>query len=117
MGYNMRAGDTDKLLLLCEKFDQHVERFDQHEAREEKKFDRLIKAQEHNTAAIADLTANVSSLVLDTKDIIQLTRDFQGAARIGGGIKRFTAWCLGIGGAVGGIGLLLTYITDHLSKH
>ncbi len=113
----MRSTDTDKLLLLCEKFDQHVERFDRYESKGEEKFNRLMRAQETNTAALAELTSNMSVLVTETRASVEFTRDFQGAARIGGGIKRFTAWCLGIGGAVGGIGLAITYITEHLSKH
>ena len=107
----------EKLFQLCEKFDLHVERFDEHEAHEEAKFLRLIEAQQNNTQAISELTTQVSALVTDTRDIVQLHKDLQGAARVGSGIQRFILWCMKWGGIIGGLGAALHYLVEQFSKH
>ena len=112
----MRCTD-EKLFQLCEKFDRHVERFDEHESREEEKFNRLIEAQQNNTQAISELTGQVSALVTDTRDIVQLHKDFRGAARVGSGIQGFVLWCMKWGGIIGGLGAALHYLVEHFSKH
>lgn len=111
----------DKLFQLCndfndhmEKFDEHVQRFEDHETREEEKFIRLVEAQQKNTDAISELTGQVSSLVTDTKDIIQIHRDFQGAARIGTNLQSFLLWLAKwgvIGGALAAAG---NWMIEHL---
>lgn len=112
-----RTNDQRLFQKLCKKFDEHVERFEQHELDEGRKFDKLVEAQQKNTDAVAKLTVSVSSLVDDTKSIVQLHKDFQGAARVGKGLQGFMTWCLKWGAI--GIGLVtaITWLIDHFSTH
>ena len=110
-----RQHDARLFQQLCEKFDEHVERFEQHELEESRKFDRLIEAQQINTDAISDLTKSVSSLVEDTGAIIQLQRDFQGAARVGKGVQGFMLWCLKWGAIGTGVVAVLSWLIEHFS--
>ena len=89
----MRCTD-EKLFQLCERFEQHVERFEQHERNEQQSFDKLINAQHANTEAITTLTSAVSTLVSDTSEVVQLHKNFQGAANVGRGVQGFMIWCL-----------------------
>lgn len=112
------------------RFDNHVNRFDKHEQSEEawredlihrdeqqnRRFDALMASQEANTAAIADLTMQVSAVVNDTKDIVQLHKDFQGAARVGKGVQDFMLWLLKWGTIGGALAAGVHYIITHV-KH
>lgn len=108
---------TDKRLFqLCEAFDAHVLKFEEHERKEEETRGQLLSSQHDNARAVGELTDQIIELVKDTRDIVKLHRDFQGVARLGKGIQDFMFWCLKVGGIVGAIGLLLTYIVDHYIK-
>jgi response regulator of citrate/malate metabolism len=102
----------ERLFQLCEKFEQHVARFEKHEKEESDKFDKLINAQQENTDAISELTKSVSSLVDDTSSIIQLHKDFQGAARVGRGVQGFLVWCLKWGAIGTGVVTVILWIVD-----
>lgn len=110
------SNSDERIIELCEKFEEHVERFEQHELREDEKFDKLIDAQSTNTDAISKLTDSVSSLVDDTGAIIKLHKDFQGAARIGTGVQSFMLWLLKWGAIGTGTVTALTYVINHF-KH
>lgn len=79
---------------LKNHIDKHVERFDKHEQEDIMKFDKLVAAQHVNTEAITVLTISVSSLVDNTSSIVELHRDFQGAANIGTAVQKFMLWFL-----------------------
>lgn len=112
MSNDKRVSDK-RMNELFEQFDQHVERFEQHEREEGDRFNKLVKAQQANADAVANLTRQVSSLVGDTKEIIQLHKDFQGTARIGRGIQNFMMWLLKWGTIGVGIVAMLNIIIDH----
>lgn len=100
-----------------ERLFQLMERFEQHEVEEEAKFDKLVKAQQNNAEAISEITRSVSQLVEDTGAIIQLHRDFQGAARIGKGLQGFLMWCMKWGTIGLGVATAIMWLVEHFSKH
>ena len=122
-GDDMRCTD-EKLFQLCQDFNGHVEahdrfveRFERHEEKENGKFDLIIEAQHSNTVAIGELTKQVSVLVKDTRDIVQLHKDFQGAARIGSSIQHIAVQLLKWGGIFGGIGAGILYAIENFGEH
>jgi hypothetical protein len=106
----------ERMVELCEKFEQHVVRFEQHELDEGEKFDKLIKAQQANTDAIAVLTESVSSLVDDTSSIIKIHKDFQGAVRVGSGVQNFMLWLMKWGVIGAGLATLVMWVIDHFQN-
>ncbi len=131
MGSEMPRFSDDMLLKLQNEFNEHVtehrafvERFTEHETTEEawqgKQGERLaaiLDTQAQNTAAISDLTKAVASVVSDTKDIVQLQKDVQAAARLGGTLQRFLAatakWGLIGAGVAAGVNWILTHFKVH----
>lgn len=115
-GEDVRCTD-EKLFQLCKDFDKHVDMFERHVAKESEKFDKLIEAQQVNTQAISTLTKAITDVVSETRDIVQLHKDFQGAARVGKGLQGFMVWCLKWGaigaGCVAIINAVLTYFSDN----
>ena len=107
---------SEKLNDHVEKLNDHVERFEQHELEEMKKFDKLIDAQKNNTDAITELTESVCCVVEGTASIIQLHKDFQGAARVGGGVQRFMLWLLKWGAIGTGIVASMNWAIEHFTK-
>lgn len=115
---------------LVEVVDSHVETFKNHEIREDawredlihrdeqqnRRFDALMQSQEKNTYAIAELTSQVSAVVNDTKDIVQLHKDFQGAARVGKGVQDLMLWLMKWGTIGGALAASVHYIVTHM-KH
>jgi len=102
--------ETDLMNDLCQRFEQHVIKFEKHEEEEGAKFDKLIEAQKINTAAVSELTRSVSSLVDDTSSVIQLHKDFQGAARVGRGVQDFMIWCLKWGAIGTGVVTVVMFV-------
>jgi hypothetical protein len=107
----------EKLFQLCKDFEEHKERFEKHEQRETATFGRILDAQHENTKAIGNLTGQITSLVTETRASVQLTRDLEGITRVGSGVQRFAIWCLKWGGILGGLGVGISWIIDHFSKH
>jgi hypothetical protein len=103
---------NERLFQLCERFDKHVEMFEQHEKRDAEKFDKLIEVQQTNTDAITALTTSVASVVEGTRVIVQLTTDFQGAARVGKGVQGFMLWCLKWGAIGVGVVAIINWIIE-----
>ena len=79
---------------LNNKLEQHIISFEDYKVQEADKFDRLLSTQQENTDAISKLTRSVSELVKDTAAVVQLHKDFQGAARVGKGVQDFMMWCM-----------------------
>ena len=115
-GDEVRCTDN-KLFELCQKFDDHVELFKKHVLDDHVKFNNMIDAQIANTDAITSLTTQVSEVVINTSAIVQLHKDFQGAACIGSGVQRFLVWCLKWGGIFGGIGFAVKWTVEYFTKH
>lgn len=111
-----RRADDKRLFQLCERFEQHVQRFEEYKVAEGEKFDRLIEAQQTNTTAIADITGSLSVLVNDTHDIVQITKDFQGAARVGKGVQGFLIWCMKWGAIGTGVATAVLWIAEHFKN-
>jgi hypothetical protein len=110
------SSDNERLFQLCTDFEQHVKEFRQHELAEREKFDKLIIAQQVNTDAIAELTRVVGKIVEDTSEIIQLHKDFQGAARVGKGFQGFMLWVLKWGAIGAGVYTVLNWIVEHFKS-
>ena len=98
--------------------------FDHHVKEEMATYNKILDAQNANIVAIsaltnsvATLTDNVSALTVDTRDIIRTYKDFQGVARVGNGVQKFVIWCLKWGGIIGGVGVGISWIIEHFSKH
>lgn len=98
-----------------ERLTQLVERFEQHERDEEEKYSVLFKAQENNTAAIAEITRSVSCVIEETRAIVQLHKDFQGTIRIGGALQRFMFWLLKWGTIGVAVGAVLNWLIERFS--
>jgi len=108
--------ENDPMFMLKQRVDNHIERYEEHELAVGGKFDKLVDAQRVNTEAISTLTVAVSTLVQDTSSIVQLHKDFQGAARIGGSVQGFMIWCLKWGAVGVGVSTALTWLINHFGK-
>lgn len=119
-GYQIRRDDSvqdmDKILLQRQIDDLRVE-FSEHRVQESDRWDRMLSITEENATAINLVAVSLKELTADTKEIVQLHKDIQGAARIGSGLQRFILWCLKWGGIIGTLGAAIHYITEYLSKH
>ena len=76
------------------QLDQHVLNFEEYKSQEADKFNKLLSTQQNNTDAISKLTASLATLVDDTSAVVQLQKDFAGAARVGKGVQDFMIWCM-----------------------
>lgn len=101
------------VMKLKEQLDQHVLNFEEYKLQESEKFDRLLSTQQENTNAITKLTVSLKTLVDDTSSIVQLHKDFTGAARIGNGVQGFMVWCL----KWGMIGAAVVSVTHYIINH
>ena len=80
----MRFSD-EKLFEFHNEFKDHMQRCEQRFNEGDEQFRQLLEAQQRNTDAI-------SALIEETRDIVQLHRDWQGAARIGTSAQKFGFW-------------------------
>lgn len=111
------ASNAEKLYQeLHDRLNKHVKRFEKHERDDVMKFDKLIAAQESNTKAINELTLSVATLVTNTVDVVQLHKDFQGAARIGKGVQGFLWWCLKWGAIGVGVATGISWLIEHFNS-
>lgn len=105
----MESKDLEKRLY------QLTERVEEHENKSAEKFDKLIEAQKVNTDAIGELTNSLLTLVKDTSSIVQLHKDFQGAARVGKGVQGFMLWCLKWGAIGVGVVAAMSWVVEKFS--
>jgi hypothetical protein len=75
----------ENLRQFHDEFIAHVDQYNKDKADDAQRFQKLFDAQEKNTAAIAEL-------IEETRDVIEIQRNFQAAARIGNGVQRFGLW-------------------------
>lgn len=102
----------DKLNI---KLDQHIVNFEEYKLQEADKFNRLLTTQQENTDAITKLTMSLKTLVDDTSSIVQLQKDFTGAARVGQGVQNFMVWCLKWGAIGAGVVSITHYVVNHFN--
>ena len=99
-----------------EKLDEFYDDFKAHRERCEMRFEEcddlvidLIELQKKNAEAIQQLTE-------ETREVVQLHKDFQGAARVGTSIQRLVLW-FGKWGTLGvGIATAITWGADRLME-
>lgn len=84
-GSNEMSFSDEKLYQFRTEFRQHVNRCEERFNAGDQKFEQLITAQQRNTEAIA-------SLIEETREVVQLHKNLQGAARIGKNAQSFLAW-------------------------
>lgn len=114
MVHNNLNPSDDNMRFSDEKLNTFYNDFKEHRARCEERFDEcddlvrdFIEIQKANTKAISDLTE-------ETRAVVQLHKDFQGAARLGTSLQKFIIW-LGKWGAIGiGLATALTFIANKL---
>lgn len=99
----------EQLFQFHDQFLAHVEQAEKREERDEKRFAAMMDAQERNIQAITLLTE-------ETRVVVQLSKDVQAAARIGGGIQRFGLWILKWPLIGAGMYTAFNWIVDHLPK-
>lgn len=99
-----------EIIELEAKLNQHVNEFRDYRTEESEKFSHLLRAQQENTDAIAKLTRSVSRLVDDTSAIVQLHKDFTGAARVGKGVQDFIVWCMKWGMIGAGVATMIAWV-------
>lgn len=115
MGFNnvneedeMRFSD-EKLALFYEEFKEHAEETERRNEKHDEQIKVLVEAQQKNTDAIA-------TLVNETRDIIQLHKDLQGAARIGSSLQNAGIW-LAKWGTIGvGLAAIWNWGLKHLTE-
>ncbi len=102
----------ESLTKLHQEFHEHVQRFDSHVAdgelrwqQQQQMWESIAESQKANATAI-------SVLIRETRDVVQLTRDVQGAARIGHGLQSFVLWMLKWGTIGAAIVAAVTYFSD-----
>ncbi len=107
-------GEEQEIRFSDQKLNEFYDDFKAHRERCERRFEEcdnlvidLIEMQKANAETIRQLTE-------ETREVVQLHKDFQGAARIGTSIQRLVLW-FGKWGALGvGIATAMTWGADKL---
>lgn len=105
---DMRFSD-EKLFEFHEEFRAHVSRCEQRFNDGDEQFNQLISAQQKNTDAI-------SLLIEETREIVQLHRDIQGAARVGKSIQGLILWLLKWGAIGAGVAAIIKWVVEQLVR-
>ena len=100
----------EKLTLLQNELDAHIEDFNNHVKDDHERWDKFIVVQETNTKVMGELTTTMAAQVDATKDILEAWEAANGAIKVGGWLVSFLKWCSGL--AVIGVGA--SWILDHL---
>jgi len=90
------------------------EEFESHRDRQEQRWEQLALMVEQNTEATRAVAISVKSIARSTEGVVQLYRDFQGAARVGIGVRRFIAWLLALGAGGAAIAAGIMYVLGKL---
>lgn len=83
---NSRFSD-EKLAEFHAEFKAHVAEYKAQQRSNESCVHELIRMQQQNTEKLAEV-------IKDTKDLVQLQKDFQGAARLGGTVQKVILSCV-----------------------
>lgn len=90
------------------------EEFESHRDRQEERWGQLALMVEQNTEATRAVAVSVESIARSTDGVVQLYRDFQGAARVGIGVRRCIAWLIALGTGGAAIAAAIMYFLDKL---
>lgn len=90
------------------------EEFESHRDRQEQRWEQLARMVEQNTEATREVAVSVESIARSTEGVVLLYRDFQGAARVGLGVRRFIAWLIALGAGGATIAAAIMYFMDKL---
>jgi len=90
------------------------EEFESHRDRQEDRWEQLALMVEQNTEATRAVALSIESIALSTEGVVKLYRDFQGAARVGLGVRRFIAWLIALGAGGATIAAAILYFMDKL---
>lgn len=104
-----------QLTDLRTAFELHKDDFKQHKAEQDERWSQLAGVVESNTAAVQQIAEAVSKQAESTAGIVQIYHDLQGAARIGGGVRRFLIWLGSLGAGGIAVAAALTYILDYFT--
>ena len=110
MSVGGRRFSGEELLSMKEDIAMLSKRLDGHILQEEQKFNSMIEAVQENTKSINILTS-------ETRSIVELHRDFSGAARVGKGIQSFLLWVVKWGVIGSAIGACINWIIKTGNLH
>jgi len=101
--------DDEKMMQFRKEFNEHVEDCEKRFSEGDKQFKKLIDVTNENTEA-------VTLLIDETREVIQIYKDIQGAARIGKGVQSFGIWVIKWPLIGGGLYALFNWIIEHLPR-
>ena len=105
---DMPRFSDEQLVELCEDFEQH-------KALQEHRWEQLAAMVGENTAATERIAEAVEKQAESTAGVVQLYRDFQGAARVGMGLRRFLVWVAALGTAGAAVAATILYVLDKIT--
>lgn len=109
---DMPRFSDEQLVELCEDFEQHKADFEEHKALQERRWEQLAAMVEKNTTATERIAEAVEKQAESTAGVVELYRDFQGAARVGVGLRKFIAWVAALGTAGAAVAAAVLYVLD-----
>jgi hypothetical protein len=108
-----RFSDAE-LVALREEFEEHRDVQVRNNARQDRRWEQLASMVEQNTEATQAVARSVESIARSTEGVVQLYRDFQGAARVGIGVRKLLAWLIALGTGGAAIAAAIMYFLDKL---
>ena len=103
---DMRFSDGE-LVELKQQLKSHIEHEDAWRIEQDARWERVLSATESNTKA-------VGILIEETRDIVQLHKDLQGAARLGQKLQNMFIWLMKWGAIGTAIAGAIHYIVNHV---
>lgn len=97
--------DSEELMLLQSKLDDHIEEFGTHVREEHERWDHLITVQETNSRVVGELTIAVTKQAEATKDMI----DVWTTGRTLGKIGKYL-------GSIAILGVCFTWLAEHFKS-
>ena len=98
-----------RLMLLEQKFDQHIEAFDRHRTEEEARWEHLIEITEQNAKISQTNAESIENLATSTHDMVEAWNNTNGAIKVGAAIGQFLKWVSGF--AV--VGYFIAWAVEH----
>ena len=108
-----RFSDAE-LVALRKEFEEHRDVQERNNARQDRRWEQLASMVEQNTEATQAVARSVESIARSTEGVVQLYRDFQGAARVGIGVRKLLAWLIALGTGGAAIAAAILYVLDKL---
>ena len=89
----MTAELAEKIILLQQKLETHIDDFNEHKNEEDGRWRRMLEATEANTACVHELTLTVTKLSISTQGIVE-------AWQAGSTLGKLVKWLSGFGVAI-----------------